>query len=925
MCTLHASYIRFCYIICSSTMERYFYSAIFHLVCLASTVSNEVYYIEPWQLPNNTESYNHLSLSQFVNKSSAYLTNDTRLVFAAGSYSLDSGLIIENVHAFSMSSETISSSKAVHIVCAHNSRFEFRNVRSVTVSGFDFVGCFENHIEFVGLLQLENSNFTRASLEKVDSTQLIITKTSACIDRVAFMSVDDNQLQMRPHIYRVIFAIESAVVFTQNWFEGYNVGGGKVLHSENGCNITIFNTTFVNNRALDCFIGPGCRLGNLLYANKSNVHIINSKIINNHDFLRILYTVNTNMSTECVIDHCNFFNNSGPFLLRTENTIVRIKQSDFVENTHSSLVSARTHENNSVNVFVIDHCKFLNNSGYYLFFSLDTNLSIRKSEFVRNSARYSLVSVSNFLYTEYAMIMTISQSEFINNTATSGLIFTTGEIFLMTFNKFINNNVSDSAVVYTQYITTVENVNNNVFTENAGMFDIFINPLCRPNHSLSIGSSRCIECNGKWHQNLAGLVIAAFVAGIALVILILTLNITVAVGTLNGILFYANVVAARAETFFFPFKTHTFVTVFISWFNLDIGFDVCLFKDMNLVHKALIQLAFPTYIIILVVTVIVASECSSRFAKLIGKGNPVAALATMILLSYAKFFNVILNSSSLLYLQPAYGSRNVHVDNIGNSALDIAGNNSSLTLPSYFLIAFSILLFLLCTVYTTLVFSWQWLLHYQHKAIFKWVRYQKLCHFLEPNHAPYTQKYRYWTGLLLIVRVLLFLSSLMNFSLDPRVDMMSTILVVGGLLILKGLTTKRIYKSWPLDVMETAIYFNLIVFSAITWYNLDFGGNQEAAAYISVMIVFIHLLGVIAFHVLRYTSLYKCSFVEKTFKWIFSNIIDHKPKEESVNTTPEELDGYQLERSAVGDQPHTPTVTHSVIEMYINNQQESNV
>ena len=895
-------------------MERYFYSAIFHLVCLASTVSSEVYYIQPWQLPNNTESYNHLSLSQFVNKSRAYLTNDTRLVFAAGSYSLYSALIIENVHVFSMSSETVSSSRAVHIVCAHNSRFEFKNVRSVTVSGFDFVGCFENHIEFVGFLQLENSNFTHVSLEKVNSTQLIITKTSANIDRVAFMSVDNNQLQIRPHIYRVIFAIESAIVFTQSWFEGYSVGSGKVLHSENGCNITIFNTTFVNNRALDCFTEPECQSNSLVYANESNVHIINSKVINNL-FLKILYTVNTNMSSECVIDHCNFLNNSGLFLLRTENTIVKIRQSDFVDNTHFSLVSASTHENNSVNVFVIDHCKFLNNSGYYLIFTLVTNLSIRKSEFVRNLVSYSLVSVlSNLLHTEYA-IMTISQSEFIDNTATTGLIFTAGEIFLMTFNKFINNNVSDSAVVFTQYITTVENVTNNVFTDNAGMFDIFINPSCRPNYSLSMGSSRCIECNEKWRQNLAGLVIAAFVAGTALVILILTLNMTVAVGTLNGILFYANVVAARAETFFFPFTTHTFVTVFISWLNLDIGFDVCLFKDMNLVHKALTQLAFPTYIIILVVTVIVASECSSRFAKLIGKGNPVAALATMILLSYAKFFNVILNSFSLLYLQPAYGSRNVHVDNIGNSALDIAGNNSSLTLPSYFLIAFSILLSLLCTVYTTLVFSWQWLLYYQHKAIFKWVRYQKLCHFLEPNHAPYTQKYRYWTGLLLIVRVLLFLSSLMNFSLDPRVDMMSTILVVGGLLILKGLTTKRIYKSWPLDVMETAIYFNLIVFSAITWYNLDFGGNQEAAAYISVMIVFIHLLGVIAFHVLRYTSLYKCSFVEKNFKWIFSNIIDHKPKEESVNTTPEELDGYQLERSAVGDQPHTPTVTHSVIEI----------
>ena len=308
--------------------------------------------------------------------------------------------------------------------------------------------------------------------------------------------------------------------------------------------------------------------------------------------------------------------------------------------------------------------------------------------------------------------------------------------------------------------------------------------------------------------------------------------------------------------------------------------------------------------------ILLCSECSSRFAKLIGKGNPVAVLATMILLSYAKIFNAILESFSLLYLQPAYGSRNkVHVNKHGN-AFDVVKTDPSLKI-AYFWIVISILLLILCIIYTALVFSWQWLLYYQHKAIFKWVRYQKLCHFLEPNHAPYTPKYRYWTGLLLIIRVLLFLSSLINFSLDPRVDMMSTVLVVGGLLLLKGLTTKRIYKSWPLDVMETAIFFNLVVFSAITWYNLDFGGNQEALAYTSVMIVFILMIGVIVFHFLRYTSLYKCSFVEKSFSWISSNVIEKKLKEENVDNVPEELDGYQLERSAVD----TPTVAHSVIEV----------
>ena len=770
-------------------MERYFYTVIVYLVCLASIVSSEIYYInKTWQLPNNADSDNHLTLSQFINNSSACLTNDTRLVFASGNYSLKSNLIVENVDTFSMSSETISTSRAVRIVCNHNARFEFRKVNSVTVSGIDFLGCYEIHIEFVGLLQLQNSNFKSTSIENSSSTQLIITGSNANIDRVTFTYVENDQIQNGSHIDRVIFASESAIVFTQSWFEEYNVGSGRVLHSENGCNITIFNTTFVNIRALDCYAWPECHhAGIVVYANESNVHIINSQFVNNIVNI-LLYTVNTNMSSECVIDYCNFLNNTvHGVLLQIVDTDVSISQSEFVQNSiyYFSLLYVNTSVNSGVNELVIDHCNFLNNSGNSdLFYANNTITRIR-------------------------------QNKFIDNVALESLFYSSGDVVTVTLNEF-NNNLAFTAIVYIHYyITTAENVTNNVFIDNTGRFDIYISPVCRPNYCLSMGSSRCIECNEKLHQNLVGIVIASLLAGIALVIFMLALNMTVAVGTLNGILFYANVVAARADTYFFPFKTHTFVTVFISWLNLDIGFDVCLFKEMNVVHKALIQLAFPTYIIILVVAVIVASECSSRFAKLIGKGNPVAVLATMILLSYAKIFNAILESFSLLYLQPAYGSRNkVHVNKHGN-AFDVVKTDPSLKI-AYFWIVISILLLILCIIYTALVFSWQWLLYYQHKAIFKWVRNQKLCHFIEPNHAPYTPKHRYWTGLLLIIRVLLFLSSLINFSLDPRVDMMSTVLVVGGLLLLKGLTTKRIYKSWPLDVMETAIFFNLVVFSAIT-------------------------------------------------------------------------------------------------------------
>ena len=501
----------------------------------------------------------------------------------------------------------------------------------------------------------------------------------------------------------------------------------------------------------------------------------------------------------------------------------------------------------------IDHCRIINNTGS--------------------------------LYARSTNIVSITHSEFVDNSATGLGWLIDGVMITVSLNKFINNRAYD--VVYIPYYTTAENLTNNVFMNNRAAYEIFIDSDCRSDLRLSLGSPRCIECSENWQKNLIGIVIASFIAGIALVIFMLALNMTVAVGTLNGILLYANIVSANADTYFWPFTTPDFVTVLISWLNLDIGFDACFYgkndsgdKPLQRLYKALIQLAFPAYVIFLVIIVIVASECSSKFAKMIGKGNPVAVLATMILLSYAKFFNAILASFSLLYFQPAYGSRKVDVSRLRNILESIANESTEYQAITYFLSSVSILILLLAIIYTALIFSWQWLLRYQDKVIFKWVRYQKLRHILEPYHAPYTAGYRYWTGLLLFARVFLYLVSVLNFSLDPRVELMSTVFVVGGLILLKGVTAKRVYKNWLLDVMETAIYFNLVAFSALTWYNLDFGGNQVAVAYMSVMIIFILLLGVIVFHVLRYTKLYEFSSVEKAFKWITSKLLEKKPTQE---------------------------------------------
>ena len=87
--------------------------------------------------------------------------------------------------------------------------------------------------------------------------------------------------------------------------------------------------------------------------------------------------------------------------------------------------------------------------------------------------------------------------------------------------------------------------------------------------------------------------------GVVLIAVLLILNLTVAVGTLNGLIFYANIIAANKGTYLL-FQKPNFRTVLIAWFNLEFGFDTCYFEGMDMYAKTWIHMAFPVYIILLV-------------------------------------------------------------------------------------------------------------------------------------------------------------------------------------------------------------------------------------------------------------------------------------------------------------------------------------
>ena len=392
---------------------------------------------------------------------------------------------------------------------------------------------------------------------------------------------------------------------------------------------------------------------------------------------------------------------------------------------------------------------------------------------------------------------------------------------------------------------------------------------CSPGLSLSLGSSRCLQCHAYWPGVLLAIFFSSLLAGISLVASLLILNLTVATGTLNGLIFYVNIVTLNQDKFF---PSTSIITVFISWFNFELGIDSCFFDGMDFYWKTWIQLSFPAYILLLVVLVIIISEHSVRFAEMVAKRNPLATLNTLILLSYVKFLRTIILAFSFAILNYSDSSHPViwwPDATVGY----FSGKHIVLWAVAAVILVAGIF-------YTAILFSWQWLLYYQHKRIFKWIiRNQRLCMFVEPNHAPYAFKHRYWAGLLLLVRVIVYVISTADVSTNRTITLLAIGIIVFFLTIM--ICIFQPYKNWPILGLEVINYANIVCFCFTTFYVSKVGKSQDAIAYISGTISLVLFLIVLSYHVI--TQLFFATRLGKNLKNKLAQQFGDTETEEQVN------------------------------------------
>ena len=362
---------------------------------------------------------------------------------------------------------------------------------------------------------------------------------------------------------------------------------------------------------------------------------------------------------------------------------------------------------------------------------------------------------------------------------------------------------------------------------------------CAEGLSLMLGFNQC----GKCTDDYLALIIPFALAGIVLVVFLIALNLTVSVGTINGLIFYANVVKLYAPVFF-PNGPIPFLSQFISWINLDLGIETCFYNGMDSCSKTWLQFIFPFYVWFLLILIIIMARYSNKVVRLVGT-HVIPVLATMILLSYTKLIRTVFQTLNYVNIK----CTNEKNETLLNAMWYSDANVQYLGDCHLPLFLFSVaVLILLIVPYTCFLIA----IPLFEGPLSKYMCYQKFLTYMKPFFdaygGPYKDKCRFWTGFLLFIRIILALAG--DFE-EISIDVLLSCLVC---IIFMYFLLRGIYRQFSLVLLEVSFILNLVVMSYVSVQAYQ-TSNEEKYFEVKVLngilisSAFVVFCGIIGYHI----------------------------------------------------------------------------
>ena len=323
---------------------------------------------------------------------------------------------------------------------------------------------------------------------------------------------------------------------------------------------------------------------------------------------------------------------------------------------------------------------------------------------------------------------------------------------------------------------------------------------CKDNYSLAIGSSRCITCPTN---SYLALFLFFVMAGLLLVSFIFVANLTVSMGLINGLIFYANIVWAYKTVLTLHSKQQNIMLilqVFIAWINLDLGIETCLITGLNAYWKTWLQFAFPLYIWIIAGGIFVACCYSYCLTNLVGDRS-VPLLATLFYLSYMKFLRTVVTVFGFTVLTH-YPGGSKHL------VWTLDGNLHYCQHPHIYLFITSltvlVFIFIPFTFFLLMIKCW---MKVSNLRPLRWIN--KFTPVYDACFAPLNDSHRHIFGTYLLISALfLTVVTLTSNSAIQRTTNLLVLFITSAMLLLYVLFSRNVYKSHLVKILESISLVN---------------------------------------------------------------------------------------------------------------------
>ena len=382
---------------------------------------------------------------------------------------------------------------------------------------------------------------------------------------------------------------------------------------------------------------------------------------------------------------------------------------------------------------------------------------------------------------------------------------------------------------------------------------------CKSGYSALHRGPECKVCSNNGLFWLIGNVSA----GLILVFLLFFFKLTINVGAVGGLIFYANVFAiANAIPINQPYNIP--LVQLVQLLNMRQAFAACLYSGMHYYVNLYMNFFYSLYLWLIVGFIIFLAHYSTKVANLL-MGSSVQVLMTLIHLSLAKL--LVSSIDTFLFARVHTESADPYTVWLYNGSIHYG---TGVHIP----------LLITASLFTSIV-----IVPYVGLALFGWtcLRFSyinKFRPFFDTIYGPYKDSYRYWFGLRLVLLVFIAISTA---SMTGEFTFYQYLLQIVLLVIFTIFQAylKPFKKSWD-NILDTWCMLNVLALVCINMYRIYQDLYSEYIFFASLISICSTILGILLYHVL------------KTFRYWFVFCKNKRAGVQMLNNSTPEVEEHQI-------------------------------